>query len=184
LQSRDRIHQDAALNQGWQVAFAGLGVNLALGILYAWSVFARFLRDDLGWTATASQLPYMIACGVFALLMVPGGRIQDKIGPRFVIMAAAVFAGLGMIGSSFFLSVTGLSIFLAYFSERPWGSVIHQPPRPPLSGLARRNGAWLRGLLSVASVWLLFTPPLYQASYCILSACPRHSQYWEALFSF
>ncbi len=86
-------------------------MNLALGILYSWSIIAAFLRDELGWTAIETQLPYMIACGVFAILMVPGGRIQDIIGPRIVIMAAAVFAGIGLIGSSFFLNVLGLTIF-------------------------------------------------------------------------
>ncbi len=101
--------------KGWQVVFAGLGVNLALGILYSWSVFAQSLRDDLGWSATDTQIPYMLACGIFALVMVPGGRIQDKIGPRVVIMAAGIMAGLGLIASSFFLSIVGLSIFFGIF---------------------------------------------------------------------
>ena len=26
-------------NRGWTVTFAGLGINLALGVLYAWSMF-------------------------------------------------------------------------------------------------------------------------------------------------
>lgn len=102
-------------NAGWKVTFAGTGINLALGILYSWSVFAKFLREDMGWSAMSSQLPYMIACGVFALFMVPGGRVQDKIGPRTVIMAAAIFAGLGLIGSAFFLTVAGLSVFFGIF---------------------------------------------------------------------
>lgn len=100
-----------SVKKGWQVAFAGMGVNLALGILYSWSIFAKHLREDMGWSATETQIPYMLACGVFALIMIPGGRIQDRIGPKTVIMAAAVLAGLGLVGSSFFLSITGLSIF-------------------------------------------------------------------------
>lgn len=102
-------------NRGWIVTFAGTGINLALGLLYSWSVIAGFLRENLGWSATETQIPYMIACGVFALLMVPGGRIQDRIGPRTVIMAAALFAGIGMIASSFFMTVAGLSIFFGVF---------------------------------------------------------------------
>jgi len=101
--------------RGWTVTFAGTGVNLALGLLYSWSVIARFLREDLEWTATQTQIPYMIACGVFALLMVPGGRIQDKIGPKKVIMTAGVFAGIGLIASSFLMTVVGLSIFFGIF---------------------------------------------------------------------
>ncbi len=65
----------------------------------------------MGWSATETQIPYMLACGVFALIMIPGGRIQDRIGPKTVVMAAAVLAGLGLVGSSFFLSIAGLSVF-------------------------------------------------------------------------
>lgn len=103
------------LNKGWRVTFAGTGVNLALGILYSWSIIAGFLRSNMGWSAFNTQLPYMIACGVFALIMVPGGRIQDQVGPKKVIMAAALLAGLGLIGSTYFLSPVGLSIFFGVF---------------------------------------------------------------------
>ncbi len=97
--------------KGWVVALSGTGINLALGILYSWSIIAAFLREEQGWTAISSQFPYMVACGVFALLMVPGGKIQDLIGPRVVIMAAAVFAGIGFVGSGLFPGVGGLIVF-------------------------------------------------------------------------
>lgn len=99
------------INPGWLVTFAGTGINLALGILYSWSVIAKFLRENMGWSAMESQLPYMIACGVFALLMVPGGRLQDRFGSKWVIITASVFAGIGLIGASFWLTVTSLSVF-------------------------------------------------------------------------
>ena len=103
--------EEVGPKKGWLVTFSGTGVNLALGILYSWSIIAAYLRDERGWSALDAQLPYMIACGVFALLMVPGGRIQDSIGPKKVIMAAAFFAGLGLIGSGFMISLGGLSLF-------------------------------------------------------------------------
>ena len=97
------------------MAFSGTGVNLALGILYSWSIIAAFLRQEQGWSALDAQLPYMIACGVFAILMVPGGRMQDSIGPKKVIMAAAFFAGLGLIGSGLMISLVGLNLFFGLF---------------------------------------------------------------------
>ena len=33
------------LSKGWTVTFSGMGVNLALGILYAWSVFSKQLVE-------------------------------------------------------------------------------------------------------------------------------------------
>ncbi len=41
--------------RGWAVAFCGLGLNLALGVLYAWSVFAKALTEPVGGRAGPQQ---------------------------------------------------------------------------------------------------------------------------------
>lgn len=100
-------------NRGMTVAFAGMGVNLCLGVLYSWGAFQGVLVLPGGlyeWTALQSQIPYMIACFIFACSMVPGGRLQDRIGPRTVIMSAGVLALLGMVLSGFMITPVGLSI--------------------------------------------------------------------------
>ncbi len=117
--------------KGWIVAFSGLGVNLALGVLYSWGVFAAALRSaPNNWTATQSQLPYMIACAVFAFLMVPGGRLQDKIGPKPIIMAAGLLTGLGFVFSGLFMTVLGLSLFfgVVFGTAMGFGYAATTPP--------------------------------------------------------
>ena len=53
-------------NLGWRVTMAGLGINLALGVLYSWSVISGAIADaDWGWTLTERSLPYSVACLVF-----------------------------------------------------------------------------------------------------------------------
>ncbi len=96
---------------GWLVTFAGLGVNLVLGVLYAWSIISADLIDRMGWTATMTQIPYMVACVIFAFSMIPGGILQDKFGPRLVLILSAILAGIGFIFSGVFLTVIGLTIF-------------------------------------------------------------------------
>lgn len=56
--------------RGWIVALAGLGINLALGVLYAWSVIAKSLIKDWELSAGQASMPYATAVGVFALSMV------------------------------------------------------------------------------------------------------------------
>ena len=76
-------------NHGWRVAFAGMGINLALGILYTWSVISKRVPEEWGWNEDDKSLPYMVACLVFSLIMVPAGRMQEKIeiaGNRQVVM--------------------------------------------------------------------------------------------------
>jgi MFS family permease len=94
------------LKKGWLVTAAGLGLNLALGILYAWSMFSKQLTEaptagGFGWTRTMATLPYTIAIAFFAMVMVPAGRLQDKLGPRLVATAGAVLCGLGLVVASF-----------------------------------------------------------------------------------
>ncbi|WP_206107910.1 L-lactate MFS transporter [Paludisphaera rhizosphaerae] len=84
--------------KAWGVTFAGTAVNLCLGILYAWSIWKGKLVGDKahppgsamaapneGWTylTDAQATSAYAVCGmIFALMMIPGGRIQDRWGPR------------------------------------------------------------------------------------------------------
>jgi len=85
---------------GWRVTFAGLGINLALGILYTWSVISKGIPDAWNWTESDKSLPYAVACLVFSLVMVPAGRLQDKLGPRLVATFGGLMVGAGMIIAS------------------------------------------------------------------------------------
>jgi OFA family oxalate/formate antiporter-like MFS transporter len=96
--------------RAWVVTFAGTAVNLCLGILYAWSVWkANLIADkshpagepmiglNAGWSyLTDAQATWAYAlCGfIFALVMIPGGRIQDRYGPR----VGATLGGLLLAG--------------------------------------------------------------------------------------
>ena len=84
-------------NHGWSVTFAGMGINLALGVLYTWSVIAGGVPKEWGWNQSDKAWPYSIAWLVFCLIMVPAGRMQDRIGPRFVATIGGILVGAGMI---------------------------------------------------------------------------------------
>ena len=124
------------MKKGWLVTFSGTGLNLALGVLYAWSVFGKQLSETVdkggfGWTKTEAALPYTIAIAFFAAMMVPAGRLQDKFGPRIVATIGAILTGLGLVVSSFaspgnmvpiiigFGMLAGTGIGLGYASATP-----------------------------------------------------------------
>ncbi len=99
-------------NHGWRVTLAGMGINLALGILYTWSVISKRIPDDWGWNEDDKSLPYMLACLIFSLIMVPAGRMQDKISPRFVATIGGILVGFGFIIASM---TTSLMVFVIGF---------------------------------------------------------------------
>lgn len=95
---------------GWRVVFSGMGINLALGVLYTWSVISKGIPDEWGWNETHKVLPYMFCCLIFSLVMVPAGRMQDKFGPRIVAAIGGVLVGLGFIVASMTTSLVGFII--------------------------------------------------------------------------
>ena len=97
-------------NRGWAVTFAGMGVNLALGVLYAWSVVSKQITKDWGWNETQAALPYSVAIAAFAFMMVPAGRLQDKFGPRLVATLGGIFCGIGFIIASLSQSLVGVVV--------------------------------------------------------------------------
>jgi OFA family oxalate/formate antiporter-like MFS transporter len=89
------------MKKGWIVVSAGVAINLCLGVLYTWSMFTSALTNKWAWTSAQALTPYAIALGMFALFMVFGGRLQDKLGPRVVASMGGALVGAGMILSSF-----------------------------------------------------------------------------------
>jgi nitrate/nitrite transporter NarK len=96
------LAKDPAANRGWIVTFAGTGINLALGILYAWSVFKAAIAKDFGWDPARLNDPYALCCLVFAFAMILAGRCQDKLGPR----VTAFLGGLLVSGGLLWISTT------------------------------------------------------------------------------
>jgi MFS transporter, OFA family, oxalate/formate antiporter len=93
----------------WVILAASCLINLCIGSLYAWSVFAGPLADHLstvtGTTITSLAIVFTIANSVGPITMISGGAIMDKLGPKWVIMAGGVLFGSGMILSGFAASV-------------------------------------------------------------------------------
>jgi len=108
---------DAIPGRGWAVILAGTTVNLCLGCLYAWSVWLKYLTDDVymkahGWagalTAEQASNPKSMCILIFALLMIPGGKIQDKYGPTVAGSISAVCMGIGMLIAGMAHSYAGI----------------------------------------------------------------------------
>jgi MFS transporter, OFA family, oxalate/formate antiporter len=95
----------AVRHKGWSVTFAGTGINLALGVLYTWSIFKESIAESIraggvgafNWDLARLNDPYAVACLVFAFAMILAGRCQDRFGPRITAMLGGILVGLGFI---------------------------------------------------------------------------------------
>ena len=81
----DMGKQGVSSKRGWTVVMAGTGINLALGILYTWSIFKGAIADSIAgggagafsWDKASINDPYATACLMFALAMIVAGKVQD-----------------------------------------------------------------------------------------------------------
>jgi MFS transporter, OFA family, oxalate/formate antiporter len=94
------ISQPSTTNRGWLVTFSGTGINLALGILYAWSLFKGAIEKEFGWKGSQLNDPYALCCVVFAFTMILAGRCQDKFGPRLTASIGGLLVGAGFVLAS------------------------------------------------------------------------------------
>ncbi len=84
------------LNRWWHVV-GGLCMNLALGSLYAWSVFVAPLEKEFGWTRADTSTVFTVAIVVFALSFIVAGRLQDRLGPFRISLVGSVLLTLGFL---------------------------------------------------------------------------------------
>jgi len=98
------------IGRATQILAAGFCINLCFGILYAWSVFNKALVSDWGWSAADASSPYAVATITFSVCLLVAGILQDRMGPRIILILGATLTGLGMIASSFAESVLMLNI--------------------------------------------------------------------------
>lgn len=124
-------------NRGWLVVMAGLTINLALGILYSWSIFKDAISQSIKtggegaftWDEAVLNDPYAVCILVFAFTTILAGKIQDRKGPRITAAIGGVIVAAGFTLLAFTTSyalwvlgfgiLAGIGIGFGYASATP-----------------------------------------------------------------
>ena len=102
----------------WIIAAAGVVMQIALGAIYAWSVFRTPLVEQFGWTISQVTFTFTIAIFVVGFATFGGGIWMRRSSPRVVALAAGGLYGLGIFLASFTSSLGWL-----YFSYGLLGGI-------------------------------------------------------------
>jgi len=172
------VNESRTLNR-WLVVVGATLIQLALGAIYAWSVFTTRLTDTAGdYAFTASQTAWVFSAGLatFASVMVLAGRILPRVGPRPLTIAGGLLLGGGYVlgglfGHSFGIQllsigvVGGAGIGLAYVVPISVCVKWFPDKKGLITGLAvagfgfgatiwvKLAGSWFGGLLNTTSVF-------------------------------
>jgi OFA family oxalate/formate antiporter-like MFS transporter len=81
----------------WLIAAAGIVMQVALGAVYAWSVFRIPLTKSYGWTVSQVTLAFELAILMLGFASFAGGLWMRRAGPRRVAAVAGLCYGLGVV---------------------------------------------------------------------------------------
>src|SRR6202047_2035481 len=98
-------------NNRWVIAIAGVFFQIALGAVYAWSVFRVPLAKQFGWSISEVTLTFTISIFVLGFAAFFGGLWLNRKGPRIVALSGGALYGLGVFLASF-----SRSLWWLYFS--------------------------------------------------------------------
>jgi OFA family oxalate/formate antiporter-like MFS transporter len=96
----------------WVIAIAGIFFQIALGAVYAWSVFRAPLAKQFGWSISEITLTFTISIFVLGFAAFFGGLWLNRKGPRIVALTGGTLYGLGVFLASFSHSLSWL--YLSY----------------------------------------------------------------------
>lgn len=163
----------------WLVVVGAVLIQLALGAIYAWSVFTASLTDPDGpYAFTATETAWVFSAGLatFAIVMVLAGRLLPRVGPRALAIVSGLLLGAGYVvgglrGESFWVQLVSIGIMggagigLGYVVPIAVGVKWFPDKKGLITGLAvagfgfgatiwvKLAGSWFGGLLNTTSVF-------------------------------
>jgi OFA family oxalate/formate antiporter-like MFS transporter len=106
-------------NKRWGIAAAGFLMQMALGAVYAWSVFRNPLIERFHWTIGQVTLTFTICIFVLGVAAFFGGLWLNHSGPRVVALTGGFLYGLGVFLASF----SANNLIWLYFSYGVIGGI-------------------------------------------------------------
>ncbi len=101
--------EGASISRWWRM-LGGLLMTLALGTLYAWSVFVTPLENEFGWKRAQTSSVFTFAVIMFAASLLLAGKLQDRFGPFWISLTGSILVSL-----SFLLFAYTSSLYSLYF---------------------------------------------------------------------
>jgi len=101
--------EQVSISRYWRM-LGGLLMTLALGTLYAWSVFVAPLENEFGWKRAQTSSVFTLEVIMFAASLLLAGKLQDRFGPFWISVTGSILVSL-----SFFLFAYTSSLYSLFF---------------------------------------------------------------------
>ncbi len=147
-------------NKGPAVLGAAIFLNFFCGLGYIWSVIAKQLIGQLGWTSVQASVPFTVFSICFALSMLLLGPVQDKKGPRFISTLGSILIGGGLFLSGFALTPVLLTITFGGMTGFGLGSMYAATVPPAMKWFSPEKRGTINGAVvaAVALASIMYAP--------------------------
>ncbi len=79
------------------VAVAFIILTIMWGAVYSFGVFFKPLQNEFGWTSAQTSLAFSLFMVIHGLFYIVTGRINDRLGPRIVVIICGFLLGTGYL---------------------------------------------------------------------------------------
>ena len=99
-----------SISRYWRM-LGGLLMTLALGTLYAWSVFVAPLEKEFGWKRAQTSSVFTVEVIIFAASLLLAGKLQDRFGPFWISVTGSILVSLSFLLFAYTSSLSSLFLF-------------------------------------------------------------------------
>jgi len=83
---------------GYNIVAAGFAIQaVVVGTMFTYGVFFKNFQSDLGWSRATISCGSSLALLIMGAVGIIAGKLNDRIGPRVLIVASGVSLGLGYL---------------------------------------------------------------------------------------
>ena len=75
----------------WIIVVAAIVIQMCLGAVYAFSVLSPPMKKQFGWSDVETNLAFTIALLVFALSMIPAGKLKTERDQDWLLHSGVYF---------------------------------------------------------------------------------------------
>ncbi|MBP2642047.1 MAG: NarK [Firmicutes bacterium] len=108
----------------WLILAGAVLINMCVGSSYAWSVYQKPLMAMFNWSTHEVSMAFTIFFALVPIAMITGGKIQDRHGPKKVILTGGVLFSSGMIGTGFTDSLNFLYLTYGVLGGLGQGTIV------------------------------------------------------------
>jgi len=103
------------LKNRWLIALSAIGIHISIGSVYAYSVITNPVKDIFDVEGSTIKWAFKIAILCLGFSAAFLGPWVEKVGPRVSGTAAAIFYGVGILGSGLAVQLESLVLFYACY---------------------------------------------------------------------